>query len=634
MAKTGILIVEDERIIAMDIKHSLLNLGYDVVGMVASGEEAITKAGESYPDLVLMDIMLQGEIDGIEAAAQIRRRYNIPMIYLTAYANDTILQRAKLTQPFGYVLKPFRESELHFNIEIALYRHEMEKKLQSREHWLNITLRSINDGVIATDVTGQVIFMNPVAELLTGWPLADALGKDVGLVFQVIDELTRQPVDLPDFTRLQTQDLFIPPHPNLLRARDDCERSIDHRVAPILDDDDRIIGVIFLFRDITERRRLEAELLRADKLESIGNLAGGIAHDFNNLLTVIWANLILASLDADSKDIVVERLTVAQKNCLQAQELAQQLLTFTKGGRSVKNLVAIDKILLTAARKSGNSMIAIATLIPENLWLVNIDKNQISRVMDNLLSNAVQAMPQGGKITIQAENIMITGKSSLPLKSGNYLQIMIKDQGRGIPKKYLDKIFDPFFTTTKKAAGMGLTIAYAIIKNHAGYLTVESELGKGTAVSIYLPATLPSLDSAWITTDLLVARNGKILLMDDDYMILDVIGIMLEKLGYTVALAKNGTAALELFKLARQTEKPFDAVILDSTIAGGMGGLETLTKLREIDPQVKAIISSGYADDPVMADFAKYGFCGRLPKPYRITKLSETIDNILKSNHN
>ena len=177
MAKAGILIVEDERIIAMDIKHSLLNLGYDVVGMVASGEDAITKAGESYPDLILMDIMLQGEIDGIEAAAQIRRRYNIPMVYLTAYANDTILQRAKLTQPFGYVLKPFRESELYSNIEIALYRHEMEKKLQSREHWLGVTLRSISDGVIATDVTGQVIFMNPVAELLTGWPLADALGK-------------------------------------------------------------------------------------------------------------------------------------------------------------------------------------------------------------------------------------------------------------------------------------------------------------------------------------------------------------------------------------------------------------------------------------------------------------------------
>jgi CheY-like chemotaxis protein len=243
-------------------------------------------------------------------------------------------------------------------------------------------------------------------------------------------------------------------------------------------------------------------------------------------------------------------------------------------------------------------------------------------------------MPQGGKITIQAENIVITTKSDLPLKSGNYLKITIMDQGHGIPKKYLDKIFDLFFTTTKKAAGMGLTVAYAIIKNHAGYLTVESELGKGTAASFYLPATLPSLDSAWITTDLLVARTGKILLMDDDEMILEVIGAMLEKLGYTVALAKDGAAALELFKLARQTEQPFDAVILDSTMAGGMGGLETLIKLQEIDPQVKAIISSGYADDPVMADFAKYGFCGKLPKPYRMTKLSETINDILKSDHN
>ena len=452
-------------------------------------------------------------------------------------------------------------------------------------------------------------------------------------MFRVIDEVTRQPVDLPEFTMLQTQDLFIPPYPNLLLAQDDRERSIDHRVAPILDDDDRIIGLIFLFRDITERRRLEAELLRADKFESISNLAGGIAHDFNNLLTVIWANMILASLDADCKDIVVEKITAAQKTCKEAMELTQQLLTFSKGGRPVKNLLAIDKILLDAARTSGNSMISIATLISENLWLVNIDENQISRVMGNLLSNAVQAMPQGGKITVQAENIVITVKSNLPLKSGNYLRITITDQGHGIPKKYLDKIFDPFFSTTKKAAGMGLTVAHAIIKNHAGYLTVESEMGMGTAVSFYLPATLPSLESAWITRDLIITKHGKVLLMDDDDMILDVIGIMMEKLGYTVALAKNGAAALELFKLARQTEKPFDAVILDSVVPGHGGGLETLTKMREIDPQVKAIICSGYADDPVMSDFAKYGFCGKLPKPYRITKLSEMINKILKSDH-
>ena len=373
--------------------------------------------------------------------------------------------------------------------------------------------------------------------------------------------------------------------------------------------------------------------MQADKLASISNLAGDIAHNFNNLLTVIWANVILASLDADCKDIVAERLTVVQKTCLQAQELTQQLLTFSKGGKPVKNLIAIDRILLDTARTSDNSEISIATLIPENLWLVNIDENQIRRVMGNLLSNAVQAMPQGGKITVQAENIIITVKSNLPLKSGNYIRITITDQGHGIPKKYLDKIFDPFFTTTKRAAGMGLTVAHAIIKNHAGYLTVESEIGMGTAVSFYLPATLPSLESAWISRDLTIAGNGKILLMDDDDMILEVIGIMLEKLGYKVALAKNGDAALGLFKLARQTEKPFDAVVLDSTILGGMGGLETLTKLREIDPQVKAIISSGYADDPVMADFAKYGFCGKLPKPYRITKLNEMINKILKGDH-
>ncbi len=633
MAKAGILIVEDERIIAMDIKHSLLNLGYDVVGMVASGEDAIIKAGESYPDLVLMDIMLQGEMDGIEAAEEIRNRYNIPMVYLTAYANDTILQRAKITQPFGYVLKPFRETELHSNIEIALYRHAMEKKLQHKEHWLNATLRSISDGIIATDITGRVIFMNTVSEFLTGWQSEEALGKNICKVFQIIDEVTRRPLEMPNIDMLQKQDLFIPPNANLLLARDASERIIDHRVAPIRDDDGGIIGLIFLFRDITERQRLEDELLRADKLESIGTLAGGIAHDFNNLLTVIWANVIMASLDADSKDIVVDRLAAAQKSCMQAQGLTQQLLTFAKGGGPIKKLGSISKILIDAGGTSCSSWISLVTLIPENLWLVEIDENQISQVISNLLMNAEQAMPQGGEITIQAENITVTDKANFPLTPGNYVKITLKDQGIGIPKKYLDKIFDPFFTTKKKATGMGLTIAYAILKNHGGYLTVESEVGVGTAFSFYLPATLASIEPTQMAEVKLIPGQGKILLMDDDKMILDVIGLMLEKLGYQVGLAKGGAEALELFKQAWLDEKPFDAVILDSKIPGGMGGQETLNKLREINPQVKAIISSGYSDDPAMSNFKKHGFSGVLPKPYRITKLSETIATILKNFH-
>jgi PAS domain S-box-containing protein len=629
MAKAGILIVEDERIIAMDIKHSLLNLGYDVVGMAASGEDAIIQAGESDPDLVLMDIMLQGEIDGIEAAEQIRQRYNIPMVYLTAYANDTILERAKITQPFGYVLKPFRETELHSNIEIALYRHEMEKKLQCREHWLTATLRSISDGIIATDVSGQIIFMNPVAELLTGWQLGDAMGQDVSNVFQIVDEISRQPIEPVNLNVLQNQNLSIPPAPHLLLSRDAGERVIDHRVAPIVDGEGRIIGQIFLFRDITERRRLEAELLRADKLDSIGTMAGGIAHEFNNLLTVIWANIILASLDADSKATVIARLTHAQKSCMQAQGLTQQLLTFSKGGGPIKNLLTIEKFLLNAISSSSNPLISIDTFIPENLWLVEIDENQITQVIHNLISNAEQAMPQGGTITITAENITIQDISNFPLGVGNYLKIAVQDQGPGIPKKYLDKIFDPFFTTKNKATGMGLTVAYAIVKNHSGYLTVESELGMGTAFSLYLPATLPPVEPARTAEDRLIPGKGKILLMDDDEMILDVIGLMLEKLGYEVGLAKNGAEALELFKQAWLAKEPFDAVILDSKVPGGMGGLETLTKMLEINPEVRAIISSGYSQDLIMSDYKKYGFIDVLPKPYRITKLSETINNIL-----
>ena len=623
------MIVEDERIIAMDIKHSLLNLGYDVVGMAASGEDAIVKAGESSPDLVLMDIMLQGKIDGIEAAEEIRQRYNIPMVYLTAYATDTILERAKITQPFGYVLKPFRETELHSNIEIALYRHKMEKKLQHREHWLSATLRSISDGVIATDMSGQVIFMNSVAELLTGWDLGESVGRDINEIFQILDETTRKPVAMADSTVLLKQDFFSPPTPNLLLTRDATERIIDHRVAPIVNDVGGSLGFIILFRDITEHRRLAAELVRADKLDSIGTLAGGIAHDFNNLLTIIWANVILASLDAHSKDTVIERLAVAQKSCMQAQGLTQQLLTFSKGGEPIKKLTTIKKTLLNAVRTFANPGVSVVTRIPENLWPVAIDEYQIHQVLNILIKNAEQAMPQGGEISLQAENIAILEISDLPLSAGNYLRIIVKDQGLGIDKKYLDKIFDPFFTTKRQAAGMGLTVAYTIVKNHDGYMTVESEPGVGTAISFYLPAAYPVIKPVSSTGDRLIPGKGKILLMDDDEMILEVIGLMLERLGYKIGLAKSGAEAVELFKQAWSSAEPFDAVILDSVLPGGMGGQETLVKLREIHPKVKAVISSGFSHDPIMVDYKKYGFCDALPKPYKITKLSETINIIL-----
>jgi two-component system cell cycle sensor histidine kinase/response regulator CckA len=629
MAKPGILIVEDERIIAMDIKHSLLNLGYEVVGMAASGEDAIVKAGEACPDLILMDIMLQGNLDGIEAAEQIRQRYNIPMVYLTAYANDTILARAKITEPFGYVLKPFRETELHSNIEIALYRHEMEKKLQRREHWLAATLRSISDGVIATDVNGRVIFMNPVAELLTGWNQEEAIDQDINQIFQIFDEVTREAVELADLMVILKQDFFTPPTSNLLAIRDATERIIDHRVAPIINDVGRPIGLIFLFRDITEHRRLAAELARADKLDSIGTLAGGIAHDFNNLLTVIWANIILASLDAHLKDVVVERLAVAQKSCMEAQGLTQQLLTFSKEGGPIKKLAAIKKIILDAVMTFYSPEISITTEIPENLWPVEVDEYQIHQVINNLLTNAAQAIPMHGQVTIAAENIVIPETSALPLRTGNYLKITVQDQGVGIPLRYLDKIFDPFFTTKKQAIGMGLTVAYTIVKNHGGHVTVESEIGAGTAISFYLPAAYPPVKPVLVTGDRLIPGKGKVLLMDDDEMILDVIGLMLEKIGYQVGLAKTGAEAVELFNQALLTGNPFDAVILDSSVPGSMGGKETLAQLREVQPQVQAIISSGYANDPVMSDYKKYGFSAALPKPYKIIKLSETLNTIL-----
>jgi two-component system cell cycle sensor histidine kinase/response regulator CckA len=505
MTKAGILIVEDENIIALDIKRSLLNLGYNVVGTAASGEDAIIKAEQSHPDLVLMDIMLKGEIDGIEAAEQMRRRFDIPLVFLTAYASDTVLERAKIIQPFGYILKPFRENELHTNIEMALYRHEMEKQLRERE----------------------------------------------------------------------------------------------------------------------------AEIWRASKLEAIGILAGGIAHDFNNILTVILGNISLAMLDTEGTP-AHERLIDAERACLHAQTLARQLLTFARGGAPIKELISLVKLVTeTCSFASRGSNVRCETSFPDSLWAVNADPGLLGQVFQNLIINAIQAMPTGGIIEVRGEDLEVEAESSLPLDPGKYVKISVKDHGIGIPDEYLPRIFDPYFTTKQTGSGLGMATAYSIVKHHKGHIGVESRLGEGSVFQVYLPADEQEMIEPPIDERTLIAGRGKILVMDDEEMVRELLDNMLGHLGYKAIFARHGFEALDLFSKAQDSGEGFDAAILDLTIPGGMGGKAAMEKLLKIDPQVKVIASSGYSEDPIMAEFAKYGFSGVIAKPYKISELSKVLHEII-----
>ena len=510
----------------------------------------------------------------------------------------------------------------------AIERKKAEEALSQERERLAVTLRSIGDGVITTDTHGRIVMLNTVAERLTGWTQKEAEGRPLAEVFHLVDEKTGKRYHNPVAGGIDlagTSDLT---NSIVLVSKDSSERIIAKSSAPIHDMDGNVMGAVVVFRDITDKKKLETEILRASKLESLGVLAGGIAHDFNNILTAIIGNITLAKMSGDI-DEIYRRLSEVEKATLRARALTQQLLTFSKGGAPIKKTSSIAELL----RDSTNFILRGTNVrcefsIPDDLLPVEIDEGQMNQVINNLIINACQAMPEGGTIRVTAENMDVKEGSSLPLKEGKYVKISIEDQGIGIPEKHISKIFDPYFTTKEGGSGLGLAASYSIIKNHSGHISVESKPGKGTTFYIFLPASGKRIARGRTEERDFVCR-GRILIMEDDNLIRNVIGEMLKRSGYEVDYAVDGREACDLYRKAMKTTKPFDAVIMDLTIPGGMGGKDAIKTLLEIDPGVKAIVSSGYFNDPIMADYKKYGFKGVIAKPYEAKELLSVLQRVI-----
>jgi PAS domain S-box-containing protein len=519
-------------------------------------------------------------------------------------------------------------------------RKRFEQQIAAEKESLGVTLRAIGDGVITTDVNGKVIMLNSEAEKLTGWSSKEAIGQPLKSVFDVTVDLAAQAKVQKSGYRSEAQSILLNLPDNVtLTSRDGNERVIEQVASPIRDNKNEVAGVVLVFRDITARQRAEAERRKAETLEQLGLLAGGIAHDFNNLLTAIIGNISLASLLLSPDDEMAERLDDAKNASLRARDLAQQLLTFARGGAPIKKTASIGKLIQdTVSFSLRGSHNRSEFEFGADLSSAEIDAGQISQVIANLVVNADQAMPNGGTLHVSCENFSYSATTTpaVPdLAAGDYVRIRIRDEGVGIPAKYMKRIFDPYFTTKPKGSGLGLATAYSIIKNHNGLMTVESEVHVGTTFTIYLPAALDQempVDAPRTLTPAMPG-TGRVLVVDDEDAIRDLVEFTLTRLGYKVWQAATSLEGVNIYREKFEAGERFDAVILDLTLPGGIGGKEALKKLIEIDPTVNAIVSSGYATDATMSRYQDFGFRGVIAKPYEAAELGKIVHDVIESSH-
>jgi PAS domain S-box-containing protein len=512
-------------------------------------------------------------------------------------------------------------------------RKEAEKKADEDREKFAITLRSIGDGVIATDVHERVEFLNYVSEELTGWSSEEAVGRPVSGIFHLIDEKTRVKIETPVTRVIRTGKMVLLTENVILKAKNGSEHNIADSAAPIIDSEGNMKGVVLVFRDVTGRIKSEKELLKITKLESLGLLAGGIAHDFNNLLAGLFGNISLAKKRIDPESKAYKNLESAEKIYRRASDLTKQLLAFSKGGEPVKEIADITKIIEESTMFAiRGSSIQVERDFPEDLMRAEVDSGQISQVISNLVINAKQAMPDGGRIWISANNFDNSDMKMPVLERISYIRISVRDEGIGIPRKYLDKIFDPYFTTKQDGSGLGLATAFSIINKHNGLITVNSEPGESATFTFYIPASTKSrVDEVTGDEKLesLPALNARVLVMDDDPVILNMIEDMLEEIGCFSCCVDDGAKAIEEYNKSYNEGKQYDIVFLDLTVQGGMGGEEAVKRLKHDYPEARCIVSSGYSTDPVISNFRDYGFSGHVTKPYLIRELYNEISRVL-----
>lgn len=481
-------------------------------------------------------------------------------------------------------------------------------------------IAAIADGISIQDRDFRVLFQNEISK--------DLIGDHAGELCYQAYEKRETPCDGCPINKA-FQDGKVHRTERMVML-DDGVHVVELTASPLKDSTGIIIAGIELVRDVTEKKRLQEEAVKSQKLESVGLLAGGLAHDFNNLLTAIYGNIGLAKLSLGSEHEAFDQLEAAERATQRATDVTRQLLTFSRGGAPVKKTSSIAEIIkesVTFTLSGSNVKAEFATSGP--VCSVDVDPGQMSQVFNNLALNALQAMPNGGILRIDIDTVRFTDPAVHTLPPGNYARIAVSDTGVGIPEGLQPKIFDPYFTTKQKGSGLGLATAYSIVKKHDGLITVESTPGKGTSFLLYLPASKSSAIPMRTENRVIVEGRGPVLIMDDETAVCDTAGAILTRLGYDCTYASDGEEALVLYQRAKEANKPYALVIMDLTVPGGMGGKDAVARLLALDPGANAIVSSGYSNDPVMADHELYGFKGVIVKPYNMEQLSRAVHEVL-----
>jgi PAS domain S-box-containing protein len=505
-------------------------------------------------------------------------------------------------------------------------RKTAEQAQRASEEKFRILTENIRDVVLQISPEGTILYVSPAAEAFSGYTQAETTGTHVADYFARAEDVERAWATVHEAVENKKSGMF----EFLMKHKNGEHLPVENSYAPLVEDG-QVVALQLVLRDVGERKRMEAELFKASKLESVGILAGGIAHDFNNIMTGIFGNLQLAKLKLEEEHQAHPYIARAWEAMERATHLTQQLLTFAKGGEPVLEAVAVSEAIekIVSFNLSGSNVKAHLHL-PKDLRPLKADRGQFGQVIANLVINARQAMPEGGGLYIAGENVERLDSAEIPgfEKEGPFVRLTIKDGGSGIAKEHLNRVFDPYFTTKQTGSGLGLATVYSIVKKHGGHIGIASAPGEGTTFTIHLPAHIAGQNRSFPSAgkqDERTLAGGRALIMDDEELVRDVAGAMFEVLGYTPDFARDGEEAVAKYREAQRADAPYGVVVMDLTIPGGMGGKEAVQEVLRLDPAARVIVASGYANDPIMAHFEQYGFRGRLVKPYKIAALEAAI---------